>query len=395
MSRLFPELDRKLVRHILRNGVKVEITDRPAFEIASTLEKMGVISTARRRYVRCAYPNDPDYLERRDRKCEGIIELDDPDKAYSCSECGQPIECLREKTIFEDISVFLRSHEIVSYVSNAMESLSEVELIEPLTYGAYRVSLTDGRTLKLVILDYADDRYRFAGLYFAEPNLYVTVSPINDPTKHILERQAYIGLWDLLSQDASWLADKADVAAYPIPDRVELDPIEQLFDAMLARDNGWQYFEQQFVPALCTHICENPQLVKRYLGQLKRLSGTVLNYFTVPIGGAGRTDLRPINKFELMNEVFTGNAIADAKRYVQSTLEQEHVSKILLHLETDPQRPSRAIVFLSTDRVRSSAWEAVMQLRSNQGFWKIIVLTKYMILELLTQLDAVKLLKAD
>jgi len=96
-----------------------------------------------------------------------------------------------------------------------------------------------------------------------------------------------------------------------------------------------------------------------------------------------------------MNEVFAGNAIADAKRYVQSKLEQNHVSKILLHLMTDPQKPSCAIVFLSTDEVRSSAWEAVMRLRNNEGFWKIIVLTKYMILELLTQLDAVKLLEVS
>ncbi len=392
MSKLFPELDRQLTRHALRDGVRVDLADGPTSEIVSTLEKMGLISTTHRRYVKCAYRSDPDYLERRDSACEGIIEVDDLDKSYLCPECGQPIEQVTKKKIFEDVKVSLESKGIIQYISEAVKTLPHVARVGALAYGAFSVQLTDGRTVKLVVLDYAEARYRFAGLYFAEPHLYVVASPINDPVRHVLDEQTYVQNWDLLSHDASWLAEKIDVAAHPIPGRIELTSVERQFDAMLAKDKGWQYFEQQFVPALYAHVCENPRLVEQYLGQLKRISGTVLNYFVVPIGGAGRTDLRSINKLELMNEVFAGNAIADAKRFVQSNLEQEHVSKILLHLETDPQKPSRAIVFLSTDGVRSSAWEAVMQLRSNQGFWKIIVLTKYMVLELLTQINAVNLL---
>jgi hypothetical protein len=395
MSRLFPALDRKLVRHILRNGVRVGTADELAFEVALTLESIGLINITRRRFWRCAYRNDPDYLERLDRECEGIIEVDDPNKAYFCPECGQPIENAIEKTIFEDIQVSLDPNGITQYVSEAIEALELVASVEPLAQGAFLVSVADGRSLKLVVLDYAEAQYRFAGFYFAEPSLQVVVSPINEPVKHVLEEQVYIQLWDLLSQDALWLAEKVNVAAYPVPGRMELASVEQRFDDMLAKDNGWQYFEQQFVPALYAHVCENPKLVEDYLGQLKRISDTVLNFFAVPIGGAGRTDLRSINKFEMMNEVFAGDAIADAKRFVQSTLEQNHISKILLHLMTDPQKPSRAIVFLSTNQVRSSAWEVVMQLKNNEGYWKIIVLTKYMILELLAQLDALDLLDAD
>jgi hypothetical protein len=395
MSKLFPELDRELTRHILRDGVRVDVADGPTSEIISTLEKMGLISTTQHRYVKCTYQDDPDYLERWDRGCDGTIEIDDPNKSYFCPECGQSVEQVTKKTFFRDAKISLEPGGITEYVQEAVKALPRTAQVDSLAHGVLSVQLADGRTLRLVVLDYAEARYRFAGLYFTEPNLYVIASPINDPVRHVLEEQTYVQLWDLLSRNASWLAEKVDVAAHPIPGRMELASVERRFDAMLARDNGWQHFEQQFVPALYAHVSENPKLVARYLGQLKRMSGTVLNYFAVPIGGAGRTDLRPINKLELMNEVFAGNAIADAKRYVQSKLEQNHVSKILLHLMTDPQKPSCAIVFLSTDEVRSSAWEAVMRLRNNEGFWKIIVLTKYMILELLTQLDAVKLLEVS
>lgn len=392
-SELFPALDNALVRRLLRDGVRVDRSRSVDYAAVLILERLGLIRVRLRQFVRCAYRKDLDFSEIPDPECEGTIEIEDDEHALFCPDCGRPIENMTSKHHFEEVKVALNPDGILEYVGQAMANLSNVTSVSSLGYGTFSLLLADDRRLKLVVLDFAAARDRFAGLYFAEPYLYVVVSELNDPVKHVLEAQGYLQLADILSRDATWLGGQVDVAAYPIPDRVELEPIEQQFEAMLARRDGWQYFEQQFAPALQAHITEHPALVARYLGQLKRFSGTVLNYFTVPIGGAGRTDMRPINKLELMNEVFSGDAIADAKRYVRTTLEQDHISKILLHLETDPQRPSRAVVFLSTDQVRSSAWEAVMQLRNNNGYWKIIVLTKYMLLELLTQMDAIHLLQ--
>ena len=93
-----------------------------------------------------------------------------------------------------------------------------------------------------------------------------------------------------------------------------------------------------------------------------------------------------------MNELFRGGAIADAKRYVRSELELKDFREVLNHLMTAPTRPRNAVIFVSTDKVRSSVWDEVMKLRNNEGYWKIIVLTKYMILELLAALDACDLL---
>ena len=335
---------------------------------------------------------DPDYEELEERDCDGIIELVAPDLAYVCPNCGRPIDRIASKTVFEAIRICLIPDGIVKYVRRSIKSLPIVDQLKPVGYAAANVWLRDGRTLTLTIIDFAEARYRYAGQYFAEPYLQVVASPINEPVKHILEEANYIELADLLSQDEAWLAERVDLAAYPIQDRPQLTRLEALFDNMLSRRDGWQYFEQQFIPGLYAHVDRHPTLVNRYLRQLKRWNDTVLGYFSVSIGGAGRTDLGQINKLEIMNELFRGGAIADAKRYVRSELELKDFREVLNHLMTAPTRPRNAVIFVSTDKVRSSVWDEVMKLRNNEGYWKIIVLTKYMILELLAALDACDLL---
>ncbi len=391
---MFPRLNKRRTAHILCDGIRVDQTDLD-YTVAIKLAELDLIKAEQHKSVRCANPEDPDYPERQNRACEGVIEVGSLTRIYYCPECGQPVGNIARKKQFEAVEITLNPKGIVSFVKRSIRSLTNVKTIDTLAYGVFSVSLTDGRKLQLVVLDYAEARYRFAGLYFSEPCLYVIVSPINEPITHVLEEPSYTQFTDILSQEAGWLAGKLDLAAYPVPDRMALAPVEQKFDAMLAKPKGWQHFEQVFTPALQRHISENPALLNGYLGQLRRLSGTVFNYFNVPIGGADRTDMRPINKLQLMNEVFEGNAIVDAKRYVKSSLEQEHIDKILRHLEVDPQRPRRAVIFLSTNRVSPSAWEVVMQLRNKNSYWKIIVLTKYMLLELLTSLEAIELLELE
>lgn len=393
MSKLLLALDKSQICHVLRNGIRIDATDPDATEMTSKLEALGLMRLQRRRYVRCVYQLDSDYKDLEDRDCEGIIELAEPGLAYVCPNCGRPMDRIASKTVFEDVRISLISEGIVKYVRQSIELLAIVDQLEPVGYAAANARLKDGRVLTLTVIDFAEARYRYAGQYFAEPYLQVVASPLNEPVKHIFEEANYIELADLLSQDEAWLTERVDLAAYPIRDRPELTELQTLFDNMLSRGDGWQYFEQRFVPSFYAHVDQHPTLVDRYLRQLQRRDDTVLGYFTVPIGGAGRTDLRHISKLKLMNELFRGNAIADAKRYVKSKLEQDHVSKIVLHLTTDPTRPRSAIIFLSTDEVRSSAWERVMQIKLIEGYWRLIVLTKYMVLELLAVLEASHLLQ--
>lgn len=395
MSKLLPALDKSQIRHILRDGIRIDAGDSNAIGTASRLEALGLIHLNKRRYVRCVYQADPDYEELEDRSCGGIIELSEADPAYICPNCGRPIDRVAEKTVFEDVRISLISEGIVKYVRGSIRSLPIVCRLEPVSYAAANAWLKDGRTFILTIIDFAEARYRYAGQYFAEPFLQVIASPINEPGKHVLEEGNFIGLADLLSRDEAWLTEKVDLAACPIRDRPQLSRLEALFDNMLLRKDGWRYFEQQFVPDFYAHVDQHPTLVSRYLNQLKRWNDTVLGYFSVPIGGAGRTDLVQINKLEIMNELFRGGAIAEAKRYVRSTLELEDFREVLNHLMTAPTRPRNAVIFTSSDRVRSSVWDEAMKLRRNEDYWKIIVLTKYMMLELLAALDACHLLPSS
>jgi hypothetical protein len=230
-------------------------------------------------------------------------------------------------------------------------------------------------------------------LFFAEPTLFIITSSIYDSSKTVLEERQYLELAELLSATPETISQRVELAAIPIEGRKYFSELETQFDRMLEKHKKryWQFFEQQFVPALALHVTQHPELVQKYLDSLKRLSGTIFGEFYVPIGGAGRTDLCPINKFEMINQVFKGNAIGDAKCYRVAELTYDHISTINLHLDKD-RTSTMAIVFVANDKISSTAWDTVIDLRKPDGTWKIIILPKYLLLEMINALDALKLL---
>lgn len=393
MSKLFPELDRELVRHILRNGVRVTGENTTAGEVLQCLRALGLVTIQEHRYVRCAYRDDYDFLDRKVLDCPGRVELDSKVKDYYCPDCGQPIGDIERKTVSVEYEVRLSPDGIEGYLEHVLESLDVVEVVKKTGTTAFEVRLQGGMRLKVVVPDYAEIRHRFAGLFFAEPMLYVIASSINEPVKTVLEERQYIQLADVLSSSASAIQEILRTAAVPIPGRRDLSEVEARFDEMITRQGNryWQFFEQDFIPALVLHITENPALVQRYLESIKRLSGTVFGEYYVPIGGAGRTDLRPISKLEMMNQLIRGNSIGDAKCHRESTLTYKHIATVNLHLDKDPVA-NTAVIYVANDNIASTAWDTVMDLRKRDGTWKIIILPKYLLLELITTLEATHLL---
>lgn len=390
MSELFPELDEEICKRLLRGHIPLESEDETI--VASVLKDMGLIIIRSKQYLRCAFEGDPDLYERRNLACEGIIVLDGDSEPMYCPECGRPVENPETKTVFEKNESIVLPDGVTQYIENALRSVPTSTKVERLDDGVLQVVVNDERPLTLMTLDYARPEYKFPGIYFSEPTIYVIVSSNHIPVTHVLEELFFLPLWEILSRPPEWMASRLEDASYPLPNRISFTELNTRFENMLYQQNGWQYFEQTFMPEFFKRIAENGQLIDGYIGELRRASRTIMDSYFVPIGGAGRTDMRSISKFELMNELFSAGRIADAKRLVKSQLEQDDVSKILLHLETDPQRPVGAIVVLSSEKVRSTAWEAVMQLRQNAGYWKIIVLTKHMILELLARFQATDLM---
>ena len=135
-------------------------------------------------------------------------------------------------------------------------------------------------------------------------------------------------------------------------------------------------------------------MVESYLQCLKRLDGTIWGDYYVPVGGAGQPDSIPINKFEIMNQICSGNMITDAKHYGKASLSRDDVNTIFMHLNTSVTQVNQAVIFMSSDKVVSTAWIQVAELKRNFGKWKIVIVPRYLLFELIDALKANSLLEA-
>ena len=104
------------------------------------------------------------------------------------------------------------------------------------------------------------------------------------------------------------------------------------------------------------------------------------------------TDLRQIDKYEMVSELFEGEFIGDAKCYVDSTLNYNDLTSVITHLDTDPTCPKRTIVFVAGNDISSTSWDLMMRLRHRSGYWKLVIVSKYLLLEIICELDAEQLL---
>jgi hypothetical protein len=404
MCGLFPELPRNIVRHLLRDGLTVNREDVQSREVLDCLCDLDIVTIREHVYVQCACRDDYDFLDRDDLKCKGRVEVVPIVEDYYCPECGQPIGDISRKTRFVECEVKLDSEGVERYLLSALGSLKSVQDAELVGPAAYSVVTAGGMQLKVVIPDITpafrtQDQLRqrtqvqSAGFVFSEPTLYVIASPINECPRTALEEGQYIGLTNLLSEPKEALEEIISLAATSIQGRYDLREIESRFEEMIARHSSrdWQFFEQEFVPALLHHISTSPELVEKYLRLLRRLSSAIFGYYHVPVGGAGQPDFVSIDKFELMRQVFQGGIEGDAKCYIRSTLSDGDMAKIAYHLDRSKTEATMAVVFMAGHDVASTAWTGMMEMK-RKGRWRVVIVPKYLILELIAALEADHLL---
>lgn len=392
MSELFPELDKDLCYFLLRNQITVETADHAAVATLTTLKALGIVVVEENQYIRCAFRDDYDFTSRPDMDCQGKIDVASTDMV--CPDCGYPVGDIEGKTKFTEHLVTLHQAGIESYLEKIMMSLESVNQIEKAEDSVIGIQFQDGKNLTVTWPEYASPRLQ-AGLFFAEPTLYVINSPIDKPTSTVLEATQYILLADILIEGSSDFEQKLQLAATPIHGRVELAEIETKFDEMLNRHDKrrWQFFEQDFIPALVRHISHNPALVHQYLDKLKRLSTTIFGFFHVPVGGAGLPDMIAINKFDLINQFVEGSNLGECKLYQgTSRLTYEQVIKTNGHLDMNFAGEGFAVMYVSTDNIVSTAWSTMLKLKRPNGRWKIIIIPKTLLLELIYELEATNLL---
>ncbi|WP_263821120.1 hypothetical protein [Salinibacter sp.] len=349
-------------------------------------------------FVRCANPDDPDYerLPDRQRECEGVIEVDpeEPFDGYECPRCGRPITDIRDKQITDRVKVDgFNQEELLSYVSEATEDLPVVEHLQDVDTGTFEAELSEGNSLHVVCPRYAPPEYQQRGLFFNPPTLFVHISPLEVQDWTVLERRQHIFLSDYLTKTRVKVAERVSEAAAPIEDAPELEELLSDLEDAVERHSSDTTEKGTYFELVCRELLRriraNPEAAQRYLNRLKRLKGTIFGEIQVQLGGAGGTDIISINKYELLQQLFEGGFIADAKCYGKSTLGQDERREVMDHLESNDYEADHAIVLMYGEDIAASTWRRIYGYkRNNDGRWRILIIPQYLFLELVHIFDA-------
>jgi len=237
MSELFPQLDRRLTRRLLRTGMRVSAGSGPQRTIAEQLANLGLVALDYRRYVRCANSTDEDYWQVPDRNCPGEIEIDD-DGPHDCPECGRTVDYPTvHKEIYRDLTTTVQQTGIADYLRKALRAINGVTHVAAVGQIAIVASLPGGREVVLPIVDYAGPGWRAGGSGSGASYVYIIASPVNRPPQEQLERAYHIELADILANDRSWLEGVLASAARPRRTAfISYSPDDSAFVDRLAED---------------------------------------------------------------------------------------------------------------------------------------------------------------
>lgn len=151
-SRSFPPQSRRGLVHLLRNGATVEATEENHLQLAHALAQAGLVQLATRRYLRCVWQNDEDYLDVPNPGCEGRIALDRLPAA--CPACGRTVEYPGiDKAIFVETAIELDNAGIAGYLWSTLTADGGVVAMTPVNAFACQVTLAGGGTLVLFLAD--------------------------------------------------------------------------------------------------------------------------------------------------------------------------------------------------------------------------------------------------
>ncbi len=386
------------LRSLLCDGRRLD-DDSPStsLEVLESLQNLGLITVGVRHFVRCVNPDDDDFEAVETPECEGIVYLD---AERICTECGRVIEGIERKHVFRQQTIRLDSEGILSFVHARLKSLPCVRKITKEERAVFRIGLRGDAYCFIVLINdqlgyVSSIKYRYVGQFFSEPVLYVPAEGTIDVAPHLLERIRFARLEDFIADSDDQLCDDLRTVSQPRLGDVSYAGTEQLLAAYLKR-HSWQHFQNVLILEFYKYCQSHPKLVDHYLTTLKRDRGTFLASFPVSIGGAGKTDFRLIEKLDYLQTLFQARVIGDAKFYARKTrLASKEIDTIHMHLSTDAggSKSVVAIVFVTSDQIESTVWDKITMLKNNAGEWKVVVIPKYLLLELIQALNATHLLR--
>lgn len=400
-STSFPEIEvESAVRRMLREGRTMR-EDQVNGEIRDLLLEHDLIEVAERRHLICADPDHPIDDRHPDPSCREKIRYEGPDKIHECDVCENVIaEVEGDRPIYTKYTFSRNPEGIFNYLEAALPTLPNVATAEVAGKGALDVQLRNGNSLDVVIPAWAEQQFLMRGPFFSDPTLYVHVAPHKElPT--VLEEAQHFDLTDLLVYSTEWIQERLETASIPLKGRPSLRHLVDKFDAVVERhvdpDVTLQQgdFFEYFCRDLLDYLNEHLEETNDYLRSLRRLRGTAFGEMHIQVGGSGNTDIIPVDKFEMMNQLCAGSFVADAKCTLSTKLTKGDVETVNGHLTTNKWEADRAVIILASEKVADNAWNFIADARHNNGGeWKIMLIPKYVLIELIHAVGAEHLLDA-
>lgn len=383
----------RLYRFLLEDGREVAASGEEQ-AAAIHLQKLGIITIKNVERIYCYHEDDDDYLIHSHPDCNEVIDLhqsgNETEDELTCEQCGNVIR-LEEKRRHSFLVLSLNEKGSLRYLSQRFSSISASQFC--FDTEACGTLVTEFGKVNVCLYEKTSDRHRSAGLNFLEAYLFVLMDARSERDFQLISQSTALGLWDLIAQDDEALRERTNQATTHLSPTSSYKHLNQKFDAML--EQGWSHFEQTLVPALLRHIAGNPTLVSQYLTALKRVTGTLFGSLVVPTGGAGKTDIRLLSKYELLQGALLDRTIFDAKKHTKKTLSRDEVERVRSHLEDDITEPARAVIAVSSDDITSTAWEMALnykRLYGHQGR-EIVILPRTLLIEIIFYCRAESLLE--
>ncbi|MFW6009287.1 MAG: hypothetical protein ACOCP8_08505 [archaeon] len=371
----------------------------PLYNSALELNKKDLIKLNEKKYINCNnsfYSKDSFGLPGEKYRCNGKVLIDNlyDEEELVCPECGKVIEFNKSNLIIKYCST-INYKSIIKYIQNIIIESEEFNIKEN-KEGFFVVENESSKLINICIpsLVGIDNKYYYTFNYVWNKNpLFIKIK--NYSISHIADNFNSIGIWDIIN-DSNNLIEKIKLASVEIEDNKEVEEIDKRFKEFV-ENITWQKFEDWVNEVLISHIKDKKKLVEEYLQKLERDKNKIYGYFPVKIGGAGNTDIRFIKKYSYLNNIihnYENAKIWDAKRHSDSTsLSRDDMRKINYHLDIDPSSPDRAIIICTSNKIASTAWDSMFELASNSNEWKLQIIPKSLLIELLIHIDGIKLLE--
>jgi hypothetical protein len=401
-SASFPEIEaERAVRRMLREGRSIK-EDQVNDEVRNQLSERNLIEVTEREYLVCADPSYPIDERHPDRSCRAKIWYEGPEKVHECNTCGNVIADVEEgdRPVYTEYTFSRNPEGIYNYLKGALSALSNVATVDVAGKGALGVQLRSGSSLDVVVPQWAEQKFLMRGSFFSDPTLYVHVGRHRElPT--VLEEAQHLHLADLLVRSTEWIQERLETASIPVQGRPPVHHLVDQFDATVDRhvdpDVTLQQgdFFEYFCRDLLDYVHKHPKKTNEYLRSLRRLRDTAFGEMHIQVGGSGNTDIISVDKFEMFNQLCAGSFITDAKCKLSTGLTMDDVLTVNGHLTTNEWEADRAVIILASEKVTDNAWNFIAEARqNNDAQWKIMLIPKFALLELMHAVDAEQLLDA-